>query len=56
VEEEILNAQRVEDFAINTMGRTMWMGVQSSPWDWASKINNNWKGGGRGLASGFGQR
>jgi len=56
VKGEILSTLRVEDFTINTMGRNMWMGVQSSPWDWAGKINNNWNGGGRGLSRGFGQR
>jgi len=56
VERDMLSAQRLEDFAINAMDRRLWIGVQSHPWDWAGKFNDNWKGSGRGLTRGFRQR
>ncbi len=56
VERDMLAAQRLEDFAINAMDRKSQKGVQSGPWDWAGKVNDNWKDGGRGLTGGFGQR
>jgi len=54
VERNMLIAQRPEDFMINSMDRRLWKGVRCGLWEWASKVNNNQKNGGRGLTGGFG--
>jgi len=50
VKGEVLVAQRVEDFMVDTPDRKSQLSVPSSLWDWAGKVNEDWKGGGRGLA------
>jgi len=52
---EVLVARGAEDFTVDTPDRKSRLSVPSSPWDWASKVNEDRKGGGRGLA-GFKQR
>jgi len=56
VESDMLGAQRSEDVAVNTTDRKLWVGVPGGPWDLASKVDDNQKGGRRGPTGGFGQR
>jgi len=39
----------LEDFTVNTMNRMLPLGEQSGTWGWASKVNEDWKGGRRVL-------